>query len=159
MNKFKHVTHKSNQLTSATTKISSKIQIDDQEQNSSDDDACDGSEEENASTSTEEIRPDQLRAMILATNLHILLVCINLFVFYSRFHIAMPVESVFSIMTHLYDDKRNRISTELVRTELQIPLNTSLHCTQAYGYFLSKSELLKLVHSSQKYSIKNQRIN
>ncbi len=69
------------------------------------------------------------------------------------------MESVFSKLKHLYDDKRNRMSTELIRAELQIRLNSSLRCTQAYEYFLSKPELLKLVYSSQKYSFKKQRIN
>ncbi len=64
------------------------------------------------------------------------------------------MESVFSKLKHLYDDKRNRMSTELIRAELQIRLNSSLCCTQAYEYFLSKPELLKLVYSSQKYSFK-----
>lgn len=62
-------------------------------------------------------------------------------------------------MKHLYDDKRNRMSTELIRAELQIRLKSSLCCTETYEYSLSKLELLKLVQSSEKYSIKNQRIN
>jgi hypothetical protein len=61
-------------------------------------------------------------------------------------------------MKHLYDDKRNRMSTELIRTELQIRLNSSLRRTQAYEHILSKAELIKLVHSSQKYFIKKQRV-
>ena len=65
------------------------------------------------------------------------------------------VESVFSIMKHLYDDKRNHMSTELIRAELQIRLNSSLRCREAYEYFLSKPELLKLVQSSEKYLLKN----
>ena len=58
-------------------------------------------------------------------------------------------------MKHLYDDKRNRMSTELIRAELQIRLNSSLRCREAYEYFLSKPELLKLVQSSEKYLLKN----
>ncbi len=69
------------------------------------------------------------------------------------------VESVFSIMKHLWDDKRNRMSTELVAAELKIRLNSSLSCTEAYDFFLSKPELLKLISSNEKYCIKKQRIN
>jgi hypothetical protein len=64
------------------------------------------------------------------------------------------VESVFSIMKHLWDDKRNRMSTELVAAELKIRLNSSLSCTETYDLFLSKPELLKLISSNEKYCIK-----
>jgi hypothetical protein len=43
----------------------------------------------------------------------------------------------------LWDDKRNRMSTELVAAELKIRLNSSLSCTEAYDFFLSKPELLR----------------
>jgi hypothetical protein len=152
-------------LAAAVTKNSTNTQIEEeQEQNNSDDcDNCDDSEEEEEeeeNTSTEEIRPDQLWAMLLSVtptpspNLH-KLICFLFSIPCSNAY----VESVFSTMKHLFDDKRNRMSTELIRAELQIRLNSSLRCTQAYDYFLSKPELLKLVHSSQKYSIKKQRIN
>jgi hypothetical protein len=51
------------------------------------------------------------------------------------------------------------MSTELIRAELKIRLNSSLRCKQAYEHFLPKLELLKLVHFSQKYFIKKQLIN
>jgi hypothetical protein len=119
---------------------------------------CDGLEEEN--DPTEEIRPDQLWAMLLSVksttspNLH-KFICFLFSIPCSNAY----VESVFSTMKHLFDDRRNRMSTELIRAELQIRLNSSLLCTEAYEHFLSKPELLKLIHSSQKYSFKRQRIN
>ncbi len=68
------------------------------------------------------------------------------------------VESVFSIMKHLYDDKRNRMSTEPIAAELKIRLNSSFLRTEAYDFFLSKPELLKLIHSNGKYCFKKQRV-
>jgi hypothetical protein len=152
-----YIYHKNNTSAAAITKILSNTQIEEeQEKNSSDD--CGGPEEEDALT--EEIRPDQLWAMLLSVkptpspNLH-KFICFLFSIPCSNAY----VESVFSKLKHLYDDKRNRMSTELIRAELQIRLNSSLRCTQAYEYFLSKPELLKLVYSSQKYSFKKQRIN
>ena len=69
------------------------------------------------------------------------------------------VESVFSTLKHLYDDKRNCMSTELVAAELKIRLNSSLSCTEVYDFLLSKPELLKLIHSNEKYCTKKQRVN
>ncbi|CAF3640460.1 unnamed protein product, partial [Rotaria socialis] len=105
----------------AITKTSSIIQIEEeQEHNNSDD--CDDPEE---SVSTERISPDQLWAMILSVkptlspNLH-QFICFLFSIPCSNAY----VESVFSIMKHLYDDKRNRMSTELIQAELQIRLNS-----------------------------------
>lgn len=64
------------------------------------------------------------------------------------------VESVFSTMKHLCDDNRNRMSTELIAAEWKIRLNSYLSCTDAYGFFLSKQELLKLIHFNEKYCFK-----
>ncbi len=49
--------------------------------------------------------------------------------------------------------------TELIATELIIHLNSSLSCTEAYNFFLSKPKLLKVIYSNGKYSIKKQRVN
>ncbi len=48
-------------------------------------------------------------------------------------------------MKHLYNDKRNRMSTELIAAELNIRLNSSLSCTEIYDFLISKLELLKNV--------------
>jgi hypothetical protein len=61
-------------------------------------------------------------------------------------------------MKHLYDDKRNRMSTEPIAAELKIRLNSSFLRTEAYDFFLSKPELLKLIHSNGKYCFKKQRV-
>jgi hypothetical protein len=118
-----YIYNKNTRSAAAITKISSNTQIEEeQEQNSCDD--HDGSEEEDVST--EEIRPNQLWAMLLSVkptpspNIH-KFIC---FLFSIPCNNAY-VESVFSTMKHLYDDKRNRMSTELIRAELQIRLNAS----------------------------------
>ena len=69
------------------------------------------------------------------------------------------VESVFSSMKDLFNDKRNRMSTELIAAELKIRLNSSIPCTEIYDFLLSKPELLKLIRSSEKYCVKKQRVN
>ena len=107
-----------------------------------------------------EIRSDQLWAMFLSIkptpspNLHKLICflfsipCSNAF-----------VESVFSAMKHLYDDKRNRMSMKLVAVELKFRFNSFLSCTEIFNFFLLKSELLKLIHCNEKYCAKEQRVN
>ena len=62
-------------------------------------------------------------------------------------------------MKHLYDDQRNRMSTELIAVELKNRSNSSLSCTEIYDFFLSRPELLKLIHSNEKYCTKKQRVN
>jgi hypothetical protein len=62
-------------------------------------------------------------------------------------------------MKHLYDDKRNCMSTELIAAKLKIRLNSSLLCTEVYNIFLSKPELLKLIHFNEKHFSKKQRVN
>ena len=51
------------------------------------------------------------------------------------------------------------MSMKLVAAELKIRFNSSLSCTEIYNFFLSKPELLKLIHSNEKYCAKKQRIN
>ena len=83
---------------------------------------------------SKEIRPDHLWAMLLSIkpspNLHRFI----------SFLFSIPcsnayVESVFSIMKHLYGDQRNRMSTDLIAAELKIRLNASFPCTQIYDFF------------------------
>ena len=62
-------------------------------------------------------------------------------------------------MQYLYDDRRNRMSMKLVAAELKIRFNSSLSCKDTYNFFMSKPELLKLIHSNEKYCAKNQRAN
>jgi hypothetical protein len=70
----------------------------------------------------------------------------------------MHMSSVFSTRKHLYNDKRNRMSTELIAAELKIRLNSSLSCTEIYGFLLSKLELLELIHSNEKCCTKKQHV-
>ncbi|CAF4215166.1 unnamed protein product [Rotaria magnacalcarata] len=72
--------------------------------------------------------------------------------------VAKEIRKCLSTMKHLYDDQRNRMSTDLIAAELKIRLSSSLSCTQVYDFCLSKPHLLKLIHSSEKYCIKKKRI-
>ncbi|CAF1359389.1 unnamed protein product [Rotaria magnacalcarata] len=145
---IKTTSNSNKSTTTATTKLLNKEF--EEEQDSNDDD------ELKESSAIKEIRSDQLWAMLLSIkltpspNLHKLICflfsipCSNAF-----------VESVFSAMKHLYDDKRNRMSTKLVAAELKIRFNSFLSCTEVYNIFLSKPELLKLIHCNEKYCAKN----
>ena len=64
------------------------------------------------------------------------------------------VESVFSQMKHLFNDKRNRMSTELISAELKVRLNFSLSCTEMHKYLLCNQDLLKAIKSVKKYDFK-----
>jgi hypothetical protein len=46
------------------------------------------------------------------------------------------VESVFSTMKHLCNDKQNRMLIELIAAQLKIHLNLSLPCTDACAFFI-----------------------
>lgn len=46
-----------------------------------------------------------------------------------------------------------------VAVELKIRFNSFLSCTEIYNYFLSKPELLKLIHGNEKYCAKKRRVN
>jgi hypothetical protein len=61
-------------------------------------------------------------------------------------------ESIFSHMKYLWDNNRNRMKHDLVRTELKIKISTHYTCTQLYDYLLNKLDLLKQIRSSDKYS-------
>jgi hypothetical protein len=60
----------------------------------------------------------------------------------------------FSTVKHLYDDKQNRMPTELIGAELKIHLNSSLSCAEIENFLLSKPEPLTLIHSNGKYCTK-----
>ena len=64
------------------------------------------------------------------------------------------VESVFSQMKNLVNDKRNCMTTELVSAELKIRLNATLPCADMYKYILSNQDLLKAIRSDEKYTFK-----
>jgi hypothetical protein len=140
-----------NMPTTAATTTSSNTQVEEQQENSNDDDNGDDDDDREVQNGvTKEIRSDQLWAMLLSikptpsSNLQ-----------QSIFFIFNPcsnayVESVFLSMKDLYNDKRNFMSTELIASELKIRLNSSLSCTDIYGFLLSKPKLLKLIRSNEK---------
>ena len=64
------------------------------------------------------------------------------------------VESVFSQMKHLFNEARNRMTTELVSAELKIRLNSTLSCTEMYKHILCNQDLLKAIKSDEKYTFK-----
>ena len=49
------------------------------------------------------------------------------------------VEGVFSVMKHLYDDKRNPMSMKLVAAKLKIRFNLFLSCTEIFNFFFIKT--------------------
>ena len=64
------------------------------------------------------------------------------------------VESVFSQMKHLFNDRRSSMTIQLVSAELKIRLNATLSYTEMYNYILSNQELLKAIRSDEKYIFK-----
>ncbi|UJR18258.1 hypothetical protein I4U23_005161 [Adineta vaga] len=138
-----------------TTELNEEFE---EEQNNDTDDDNNSDLKEN--TFTKEIRPDHLWAILLSIkstpspNLHKLICFLFSFPCSNAF-----VESVSSAMKHLFDDKRNRMSTKLVAAELKIRFNSFLSSKEVYDYFLSKAELLKLIQSNEKYCAKKQRVN
>ncbi|CAF2955561.1 unnamed protein product [Rotaria sp. Silwood2] len=135
--------------TASSRKILSNKEVEVQQQDNDNDDST----EENGET--KEIRPDRLWAMLLyikstlSPNLHQFI----------SFLFSIPcsytcVESVFLTMKYLSNDKRNRMSTELITTELKARLNSSLSCSKIYYFLLSKPELLKPTYSNETYCTK-----
>lgn len=64
------------------------------------------------------------------------------------------VERVFSVMGQLWTDERNRMSVELVRSELIVFLNFDMTCESFLKYALTKKPLLNAIRSEKKYSFK-----
>ena len=64
------------------------------------------------------------------------------------------VESAFSQLKYLCNDKRNCTKTELISAELKIRLNSSLSCIEMYKHLLSNQDLLKAIKSDEKYAFK-----
>ena len=46
-------------------------------------------------------------------------------------------------MKHLFNDTRNRMTTEFLSTELKIRLNSTISCNGIYKYILSDPDLLE----------------
>jgi hAT family C-terminal dimerisation region len=64
------------------------------------------------------------------------------------------VESAFSHMKHLINDRRGSMTTELVSAELKIRLNSTLSCTELYKYLLDNEDSLRAIKSNDKYTLK-----
>jgi len=64
------------------------------------------------------------------------------------------VESAFSQLKHLCNDKRNRMTIELISAELKIRLNSSLSCVEMYKHVLANQDLLRAIKSEEKYTFK-----
>lgn len=64
------------------------------------------------------------------------------------------VESAFSQMKHLVNDRRNRMTTEFVSVQLKISLYSTLSCTELYKYVLDNEDLLRVIKLSEKYTFK-----
>ena len=61
------------------------------------------------------------------------------------------VERVFSAMSGLWTDDRNRMSTELVKAEICLKMNLSVNCQELYKMSLENKRLLESARSSNKY--------
>lgn len=106
----------------------------------------------NGATANESIQSDQLWAFLLnvkpqsTPNLQLVVAyvfsipCSNAF-----------VESIFSNMTHLWSNYRNRMDIDLVQAELQIRTNSNIPCEQFHDFVLTQKELLKNIASNQKF--------
>ncbi|CAF1150096.1 unnamed protein product [Adineta steineri] len=64
------------------------------------------------------------------------------------------VESAFSQLKFLCNDKRNCMTTELISAELKIRLNSSFSCIEIFKHVLSNQDLLKAIKSDEKYAFK-----
>jgi hypothetical protein len=68
------------------------------------------------------------------------------------------VESVFSQMKHLFNDKRNRMTVELISAELKIRLNATSSCIDMFQFVMSNQDLLKAIRSNEKYTFKTKNV-
>jgi hypothetical protein len=60
------------------------------------------------------------------------------------------VELVFSQMKHLFNDRRNSMTTELVSAELKLPY----HALRCINIYYINQDLLKAIGSNEKYTFK-----
>ena len=106
------------------------LYADDEEKENEDDD------EDNYLTQSEIVSSNQLWMLLLSLTPSPNFKKLLCFLFSSPCSNAY-VESVFSQMKHLVNDKRNCMTTKLVTVELKIRLNATLKCTDMYKYILS----------------------
>ena len=64
-------------------------------------------------------------------------------------------ERVFSFMKHKATDVHNRMSTELLKSELMITINFDDSCHEFYKMIIKNEELLRAAKSNLKYKFKN----
>ncbi|CAF4439097.1 unnamed protein product, partial [Rotaria sp. Silwood2] len=109
--------------------------------------------DDDCSTGTKKVRSDQLWMFLLSLtkspNFN-QLICF----LYSLPCSNAYVESAFSQMKHLLNDKRNCMTTELISAELRIRLNSTLSCTEFFKYTLNNEDLLRVIKSDEKYTFK-----
>ena len=61
---------------------------------------------------------------------------------------SLPVSHV---MSGLWTDDRNRMSTELVKAEICLKMNFSVNCQESYKMVLENKRLLESARSSNKH--------
>ncbi|CAF4456851.1 unnamed protein product [Rotaria sp. Silwood2] len=61
------------------------------------------------------------------------------------------VESIFSQMNHLWSNYRNRMDIQLIEAELQIRMNSDIHCSHFYDFLLTQDELLTKIATNEKF--------
>ncbi len=57
------------------------------------------------------------------------------------------------MIKNLWTDERNRISIDLVKSEICIRFNYDMTCSQIYDYIKDNTKLLNAAKSSKKYII------
>ena len=118
-------------------------------------DGCDDLKnvDDDCSTETKRVRSDQLWMLLLSITKSPnfkKLICF----LYSLPCSNAYVESVFSQMKHLFNDRRHSMTTELMAAELKIRFNSMLSCTEVYKYILSNEDLLRVIKSDEKYTFR-----
>lgn len=64
---------------------------------------------------------------------------------------SAPVERVFSIINNYWSSDKTQIHLETIKSVLNLKMNVNLSCCQYYEYLKSNEDILKAIHSSQKY--------
>lgn len=67
-------------------------------------------------------------------------------------------ERIFSQTNIIWSERRNRLSFEHVKAEIQIKTNFKLSCSEFYKYALKNKALLKAVKSNAKYNANKKEI-
>lgn len=65
------------------------------------------------------------------------------------------VERIFSLMNQAWTDNRNKMSVDLVKSELCIKANIDMDCISFYNFISNKKTILEAVKNDKKYSFRH----